>query len=34
MTVLLAHLFVAAAQGQTQFVLQLVKVSKSPLYVG
>src|SRR6266478_2722006 len=30
----LAQLFVAAAQSQTQFVLQLVKVDKFPLYIG
>ena len=29
----LAQLFVATAQGQTQLVLQLVKVGKFPLYI-
>jgi hypothetical protein len=33
MSVSLAQLFVAAAQGQTQFVLQLVKIGKFPPYV-
>jgi len=34
MSVSPAQLFVAAAQSQTQFVLQLVKVDKFPLYIG
>jgi len=34
MSVLFAHLFLATAQSQTKFVLQLVKIGKFPLYVG
>src|SRR6266481_3992803 len=34
MSVSLAQLFVATAQGQSQLVLQLVKVVKFPLYIG
>jgi hypothetical protein len=34
MSVSFAHLFVAAAQCQSQFVVQLVKVAELSLYVG
>ena len=34
MSVSLAHLFVATAQRQSQFVVQLVKVAEFSLYVG
>jgi hypothetical protein len=34
MSVLFAHLFLAAAQSQTKFMLQLVKTGKFQLYVG
>jgi len=34
MSVLFAHLFLATAQDQTKFVLELAKVGKFPFYIG